>query len=217
MLLSLLTSTMIIAQNDPSSVERGSLRRRAHEAKKLGKTSINVGFPIVEYGEPEPLDTALEHTTLVLAKPLMSEAGHDDYTIYTWRKYRLLEKISFQRGVYDRPLPRDVPVSMLPIGPDEFVMGEIGGSVVIDGVTVSMQDPESRLLPENDRHLLFVLVVSEGAMAMLNYGPIGAFWVDESDKIHPRVDSDLNELGAELLQRSGGDLSGVRTLCIRCK
>ncbi len=210
-------SAVILGQDQSTQDDRGTLKWRVREAKKLGKTSIELDVGIVEHAATQSLDIALEDTSLVLAKVLKSEADHDDYNVFTWRKYRLLEKLSFQRGVYDRPLPEDVPADMLPIGPDEFVMAEEGGAIVIDGVTVTMDAGVSHPRPDHLRHLMFVLLVSPGPLALPNYGPIGAFWVDDSDKIHAEVDLDLNPLGAEFLERTGGDLSGARTLCIRCK
>ncbi|MGA7415442.1 MAG: hypothetical protein WBW33_33530 [Bryobacteraceae bacterium] len=209
-------AAVTLGQNQSTPDDRGTIERRVREAKKLGKTSIKIGFPIVEHAETPPLDDALERTTLVLAKVLKSEVGHDNYYVVTWRKCRTLEKLYLQRGVYDRPLPQDLPAAMLPIGPDEFVIGDFGGTVVIDGVTVTMQDERSHSLPEDLPHLMFVLFFSSGAMAVMNYGPEGAFWVDDSDKIHAQV-PELNPFGAEFLERTGGKLSGARTLCIRCK
>jgi hypothetical protein len=209
--------TAFRAQEHSAQEDQGTLQWRVREAKKLGKTSLELGLGEIEYGAAQSLDVALEDTSLVLAKVLTSEADRDDHDVFTWRKYRVLEKLSFQRGVYERPLPEDLPADMLPIGPDEFVMAEMGGTIVIDGVTVTMHAGGSHPRPDNLPHLMFVLLVTPGPLALPNYGPIGAFWVDDSDKIHAEVDSDLNKLGAELLERTGGDLSGVRTLCIRCK
>jgi hypothetical protein len=206
-------AVVILGQNQTTPDDRGTIEWRVREAKKLGKTSIKIGFPIVEHAETPPLDEALERTTLVLAKVLKSEVEHDNYYISTWRKYRSLEKLYLQRGVYDRPLPQDLPAALLPIGPDEFVIGDFGGTVVIDGVTVTMQDERSHPLPEDFPHLMFVLFFSSGAMAVMNYGPMG---VDDSDKIHAQV-SDLNPFGTEFLERTRGQLSGARMLCIRCK
>jgi hypothetical protein len=210
-------AAVIHGQNQSTTPDdQGTIERRVREAKKLGKTSIKIAFPIVEDAETPPLDDALERTTLVLAKVLKTEVSHDNYYVSTWRKYRTLEKLYLQRGVYDRPLPQDLPAAMLPIGPDEFVIGDFGGTIVIDGVTVTMQDERSHPLPDDLPHLMFVLFLSSGAWAVTNYGPHGVFWVDDSDKIHAQV-SELNPFGAEFLERTGGNLSGARTLCIRCK
>ncbi len=209
-------SAVILAQDQSTPEDRGTLQWRVREAKRLRKTSIRIPFPIVEHAETPPLDDALERTTLVLAKVLKTEVSHDNYDVSTWRKYRTLEKLYIQRDVYDRALPDDLPAAMLPIGPDEFVIGEFGGKVVIDGVTVTMQDERSHPLPEDLPHLMFVLFLSSGAWAITNYGPLGVFWVDDSDEIHPQV-SELEPFVAEFLKRTGGKLSGARMLCIRCK
>ena len=106
---------------------------------------------------------------------------------------------------------------MLPIGPDEFVMVEMGGTIVMDGVTITMHAGVPHPRPDNLPPPDVCIACHSRTLALPNYGPSGAFWVDDSDKIHAEVDLDLNPLGAEFLERTGGDLSGARTLCIRCK
>ena len=99
---------------------------------------------------------------------------------------------------------------MLPTKPDEFVVAELGGGVDIDGVTITMENSEVRIPAQDKPHLMFLLFRASGALAVSNYGPYGLFSVDDSGNIHGWVDADTNSLRSELLDRTGGKLSGMR-------
>jgi hypothetical protein len=81
---------------------------------------------------------------VVLAEPIAIAISHDDDEVYTWRKYRLLEKLSAQPIVPEELLPEAIPSSLLPLQPDEFVMAIVGGTVIIDGVKI-IQAPEIQM------------------------------------------------------------------------
>ena len=87
-------------QMEPSR-DQGNLARYVWQARKSGKTSAVVPYPIVEYAELESLNDALSHTSLTLAELVASETTHDKNDIVTWRKYRALEQWS--RQPYMRP------------------------------------------------------------------------------------------------------------------
>jgi hypothetical protein len=212
-----LGSMLLLAQdNKPLRPDdSSSLRWHAREAEKLGETSISIPAPNFEVAQPESLNDALAHTTLVLARFLAQATTHDDDFVVTWRKYRILEKFSSPPIVSqdsDEPFTTYVPASLLPISQSEFVMAEIGGTAVIDGVTITMRNSENRALPEAKPVLMFLQFASSGAIAALNYGTIGAFWTDQFETIHAIDESDDYHLGSELLHRSAGKLSGVRAL-----
>lgn len=195
--------------------DNSSLRWRAREARRLGKTSISVAAPNHETAQPEPLNAALGHTTLVLARFLGQATTHDEYFVITWRKYRVLEKFSPMVIFEEQPSEKFidfVPASLLPIAPDEFVMPERAGTDVVDGVTVTMLRSENGVLPETRPLLMFLLFASSGAVAALNYGLQGAFWVDSSETLHLIQGPEGNGLGSELLKRSAGKLAGVGAL-----
>src|SRR4029077_9764796 len=137
-----------------------------------------------EVAQPESLNDALAHTTLVLAKFLGRATTHDDDFVVTWRKYQILEKFSSPPIVSqgsDEPFTTYVPTSLLPIAQNEFVMAEIGGTDIVEGVTITMRNSENRTLPEAKPLLMFLQLASSGTIGALNYGSIGAFWADQSE------------------------------------
>ena len=204
-------SRVTFAQSSPPPKDdRGTLAWKAREATKAGKKSITIGAPMITVAEIEPLNDALVHTTAVVAELVATATTHDDYRIVTWRKYKILEKLSTQQSsVSSEPLSDDVPQSLLPLKVNEFVMPQYGGTVTIDGVTITTREPEGEL--PAGRHLMFVLFRSSGSLAVANYGPRGIFWIDNTDSIHARVESDNNWLHSDL-QRMNGSLPPLRAL-----
>ena len=199
-------------QPQPPTMKRGSLAWRANEAKRNGKVSITMPLPHALVAELTSLDDATAHTSLVLATLVATESIHDEYGIFSWSKYKILEKLSQQLIITNNPLPDSVPASLLPLAPDEFLVPSLGGKVTIDGVTITMRDPDLHIPDGQNRHLMFVILGSSGSLAVLNYGPLGAFYVDDSDMIHPWIDTDTNQLRSDLIQRAGGRLTALRAI-----
>lgn len=202
-----------VAQSGQSPADdRGSLTWQARQAKESGRAAITISTPDALWAEPESLNDALAHTTLTLAALVATETTHTDYEIVTWRKYHILERLSSQPVVRTDPLPESVPPSLLPIGSDEFVIPELGGTVYIDGVAITMQNPEVSIRAQDKRHLMFLLFRASGALAVPNYGPHGQFSVDDSGDIHAWVDADTNPLRSQVLNHTGGKLPALREL-----
>src|SRR5882757_9840912 len=89
-----ISTSVAVAQSTQKSVDdRGSLVWRARQALQNGQTSITLAQPFILVAETEPLNNALLHTTAVIARVVAIENNHDDYNIFTWRKYRILEKL----------------------------------------------------------------------------------------------------------------------------
>lgn len=189
----------------------GTLRWRALQARQNGKTSLRLPAPISLWAVSESLADSLRHTTTVVAQLIASATSHDDYDIYTWRKYRIVEKLSVQPRVPNEPLPKEIPPSLLPLGSDEFVMAASGGAVDIDGVNIT-QDSEIHIPAGKHQHLIFALFRASGSFALFNYGPSGLFSIDESGTIHASEGFGKSLLESDLLRRTGGNLSTLRSL-----
>jgi len=200
-----------IVQSAALAQGQGLIQQYVREARQSGKASIRIPYPIVEWAELESVPDAIAHTTLVVARLVESETVRTNDEIVTWRKYAILEKLSKQLTV-PTGLCEDIPRSLLPLKPTEFVVPEIGGTVEVDGVTVVQQDPRKNDIPAQDRHLMFLLFVCSGSIALLNYGPYGHFSLDDSDLIHISRYSQNNALKDDLLARTGGRLSSLRAI-----
>lgn len=209
--------TVILPMADPQSAnntgpEKGSLAWYAAQAQQSGKNAITLGRPDILVAEPESFTEAIQHTSAVVAQLLATETTHDDYQVITWRKYRVLEVLSRQqRSVPHDPLPSDVPQSLVPVAPGEFITAEPGGTVVVGGVRITVPEPEGSIPVGQSRHLIFALFRSSGAIGVSNYGARGVFWIDSSDVIHSRVDPEKNRLASEIAHRTNGNLSALRT------
>ena len=159
----------------------------ADQAKADGRNEVEVPAPNIEYGGTSPsttLDKALSFYSLVIAQPIQQETFAGDDQIVTWYKFRILERLVTQehpacKGCDPLAPPRELPLQSA----DEFVAAMIGGSVVIDGVTVSMA---SRLpkLKLGSSYLLFISKYTTGA-AEIGAGPDGVFELDSNGNLRP--------------------------------
>ena len=199
------------AKPAPYNPNEGLIAAYVRHAHQTGKTSIRVPYPIVEWAELEDLDHALAHTTVVVARLIASETVYTKDEITTWRKYAIAEKLSRQLEIPAQHCG-EIPSSMLPLKSEEFVIPEIGGTVEVDGVRLIQRDSTESDIPAQDRHLIFVLIVCSGSIALPNYGPYGHFSLDDSDNVHISAISQNNPLKDELLERTGGKLSSLRSI-----
>jgi hypothetical protein len=200
----------IVAQ---SPLLDGRLGWYANQAKAQGKASVVIPVGDVLESNPESLDEALNRTSVVVAKLVSSATTHDKDSIFTWKKYRLTESFTTQPNVPGGELPiAKIPSSLLPLGPGEFLLLDDGGTVVVDGVKTTEQDPDRVVLTEARRHLMFVMFRCSGMMARLNYGAEGLFAVDDSDFVSDSAVEINNPIRKELLARTGGRLSQLRMI-----
>jgi hypothetical protein len=86
-------AAVILARDQSTPEDRSTLLWRVREAKKLGKTSIELDVGEGEHAATQSLDVALEDTSLVLAEVIKSEADHDERGFH-------LAKISVTREAF---------------------------------------------------------------------------------------------------------------------
>ena len=79
------------------------------------------------------------------------------------------------------PFPSGVPKTLLPLADDEFIVPVLGGSLVVDGVTITENSISHAPLhkpPSGKLHLMFLRFICKG-YALLNYDERSLFWVDD--------------------------------------
>jgi hypothetical protein len=197
-------------QPQTSADDRGTLVWYARQAIKDRESAISISFPLSTAVAPVTLERALKGTALVVAEPLATATTHLEREITTWTKYKIVETMASQPPLSEGPAPVGVPPCLLPINAGEFVLPRPGGTVVIDGVTITEQDPNLHVPPDDQPHLMFVLFKYSGQIAFLNYGTDGLLWMDRSQQLHAVTDGSL--LARQVLQRSGGNLPALRVL-----
>lgn len=216
--LLLITPRVGTPQMLAQSSEDGILSMHAAKAHKNGKSSIEIVPPIELWAEPETLDLALAHNTVVIAQLVASDVTHDRNLIITYHKYKLIEQLSTQASPIDnQALPKEIPPSLLPLEPGEFLVPEVGGTAIIDGITIKEHSDRDGTLPEQQRHLMFLVLKCSGALGLPNYGPGSFFWLDDLDNIQVPNQSGAHRVRTEVLTRTGGKLSVMRTLASQVK
>jgi hypothetical protein len=187
-----------------------TLRARAKKEKAKGQTKVTFPGPLMEYPEGVDLDTALSKTS-VLVVELISKTSRvlDSHTIGTFYRAKVLETLtpSGSAGCFT-PADADFPPELGPINADEIVIVGNGGTAVIEGVEVTVEEELGGLIPGR-RYLLFSSPSASGKFAVLNLGPQGAFQVKANGDLEP-LTVKLYKLQRELRQEHGNSLSRLK-------
>jgi len=175
-------------QKAPASAEKNSLRSIAERAKNEGKQSVRVPSPRIDYaGENIGLDEALQNYSVVVAQPIDSKSYlSDSELIVNWYRFQILESLS-QRPPYSCntcPAAPDLPGDLPRPGQDEFYTVAVGGTVTIDGVQVTMNNPALPQFEKGRKYLLFVSLAPSG-VAVIGGGPSGVFRVGDDEILKP--------------------------------
>lgn len=168
--------------------ERGTVSSLVKQAKANGTQEVVLPIPEVNYGGSDTdMDKALLNYKVVVAEPIEQRSYYDgSSSVSTWYKFRIVEVLS-----KNEPPPcsecfiGEPPSEMLPLNSDEFLLGKLGGTVLIDGVRVTT--PDGLRYPgfkRNKRYLLFVSIDTSG-VARTVAGPAGVFTIDEDGSLKP--------------------------------
>lgn len=176
----------IVSETAPATDQ---LHWHAQKAKAEGQQEVLVPGPIVEYdGSASSITTEemLSHYALVRAKAIEQHSyAHDSNLIVTWYKFKVSETLSEPNLVACPNCPDpQLPQELLPVQSDEFLFCKSGGSLVIDGVRVTMLEEGFPPFKTNQDYLLFIFRRLSGN-ADIAGGPIGAFTLDSDGRIAP--------------------------------
>ncbi|HKP73814.1 MAG TPA: hypothetical protein VJT82_12805 [Pyrinomonadaceae bacterium] len=193
--------------------ERGTIAWHVQNAKKSGKKQVEIPAPIPIYAAVNGLDDALARFTTVVAQLVeMKSYVQDRSKIVTWYKFRVLEYLSQppQSECPDCLNDIVIPEELRPLQADEFVVSDVGGSVLVDGVEVSSRDSEFRQsFSLSQKYLLFLSLDSSRRVGSLNIGPSAIFTIDSDDVLAP-VTKRPHPIGQDIEKTSRNSLSRVK-------
>lgn len=148
--IGLLTLLVAVALSEaPAGQGSLTLAERVAEARRQGKTSLKLGFLHSNDGEYSPLFWLLDSYGVFVVKStgtnVASVVGDD---IYTWSKVFLVREIAPAK-LRDEPSALAIPDGLSLDEPWAMALVSSGGTVVIDGITVTKSNMEGdvRLQP----------------------------------------------------------------------
>jgi hypothetical protein len=158
------------------------------------------------------LQDAFASLSVVVAEPFESKSSiSGDDEIITWYHCRLVDTISIRPPLVcdGCPQPLEKPADIKPTELGEVLIPKVGGTVVVDGVRITMQDVDMPDLVLHKRYLVFVSISPNG-VARLSGGPTGVFRITDGDLLEPM--GKKSRLKSELEQRFDLKLSKLRAL-----
>lgn len=178
-------------QSEVKVSQNGRFRKLAKEAKERGKTQVTTAsFSHTEYvGQIDSLDFLLKNYSFVVAEVTEQKSyvlpSYDEVT--TWSKLRTIDVLSQSDVVNDSDIAPPSELSIL--NPDDFLIAQVGGKVLIDGVSVEVEDQSFPLLKPGEQYLL-VMSKNKSGVAILAGGPTGVFTLSETGVVKPLIKND---------------------------
>lgn len=176
---------------------------------------VFLGVTIVEFPDLRDSDEVYSANSAVVTKPVQQKAYFykDRHEVITWHKFKILENLSGRLVRISSPaLPP--PEEMLPLNPDEFLIAQGGGTVVIDKIALTSVERDFPPFSLSEKYLLFVVINPDG-VAGLAMGPKTVFKMDSKGHLEPvnnepqplkddiayRLQSSVDELRRDLKNR----------------
>lgn len=187
--------------NDPTTL---AARVKAEKAKGLNK--VQFAAPLLEYPDRIDLDTALAQTTVVIAEVINKNSRVvDSHTIATFYRLNIVETLSKpDETACCNPKDEDFPTDLPPLNDDEIHVVGIGGTVILEGVEVTMKEDFEDLVP-GPRFLLFLSISPSGKYGSLRIGPRGAFKITPGSDLEAIVEKP-SPLQEQIKQRHGNSM-----------
>ena len=192
-----------LMQTDTGHTTR--LAEHVARAKARGMKRVEMPAPLPTYAEVNSVSEALRSYTLVTAEVVGSQsvASSDEYQIFTFYKFRVLDNLSNKLMPAVEAMP--AAESLLPISSGEFVLRMQGGEVERDGIRVRSRGDTPPFTSAKQYMLFLAFHPDAGGLASLEIGPTGVYTV-EKGKMVPleglsRLARDLHASYANSLSR----------------
>ena len=123
------------------------------------------------------VDYVLNHYSVVVAELVGKRVGADADDVDTWYKFRISELLAEQPNNSLEALTNRVPQDLLPLQPEEFLIVQNGGKLVVDGVTGTETPRDDLSFDTPHRYVLFLYFESSSKIASLAVGRASGFLI----------------------------------------
>lgn len=194
--------------------EKNQVSWYAEKSKVKGRAKVSLAVPPVEYGgssSETDTDAALLHYSVVIAQPVAEKVTVDETgnSIVTWYKFQVIETLNRKDSPACPECISTPPEELTVAGPDEFLAPRLGGQLVIDGITVSMENPAFPPLEIGQSYLLYISKYPNG-VADIGAGPDGIFKISDKGKIEP-INRNGHPLKRDVMTRFRSSLSDLKS------
>lgn len=202
-----------LPQKNKDEERRGTIAWHVKQSKLKGKNKAKLLPMENTYFVVDGLDDALSQYTVVVAE-LIGRRSYvaDEASLVTWNKFKVLEVLS-------QPLKHacpgclsglNVPPEMRPNNSAEILLPSSGGSVVVDGVDVEIEDRDfGKAFSPSQKFLLFLSLDKARSAGKITLGPYGVFAIDSGGSFQP-ITSVTSPLREELNVQTSDSLDRLR-------
>jgi hypothetical protein len=195
------------------AAEVGSVTWVAQEAAANGEAYVEISSFEWTYTDINGSDDARARYSVVLAQPLTANSyiwSDENQTIGTWYRFRVDEVLS-QRAYTTCdicPPSPNPPTDLLPVNSNEILIPKIGGSLVVNGVTINSVEPDFPNYDYSTKYLLFIDLDTAKRVGVVAAGPVAVFTV-HGDTVAPLTDAS-HPLASDFATRYGNSLNQTR-------
>jgi hypothetical protein len=173
----------------PQEPANNRLNWHVQKAKTEGRTQVEIAAPEVEYlGSDEsenPKETMAAYTVLV-AQPIETRTYEKNGNeLISWTKFKTIEALS---DIRPSRCPNCIslapPPEMLPVLEGEFLLPQVGGNIVKDGVRIIQKRGDYPFYANGQKYFMLVSLEPSG-VAFTAGGPTGVFKLDDQENLMP--------------------------------
>lgn len=193
----------------------GSLEALSLDAIDHNEQSVTIGSAKWIHATVSGIDDAVAHYTIVVAYPVSRNSyvwNSEFQMIGTWYKFNITETLKQNAYVAcsNCPSSPDPPAALLPLNSSQVLVPKVGGSVVINGVTITSLDEEFPDYQLSQSYLLFLNVDSSKGVGMTSLAAGAVFTVGPNGELATVAEGGENSLANDILHRYGNSLAALR-------
>lgn len=158
-----------------------SLSERVRQVKAKGGTQVSLPGPIPMYDDVDDLNEALTLYDVVIAHPIDKiSIAPDERNIMTFYKFKIDEVLSQRENIKTACCDIEkAPVALPPLKPKEFYLQAGGGTLLFEGINVSVEEEFGDLL-KHQKYLLLLSLNPSSNIGLVKLGPSGVFALDST-------------------------------------
>jgi hypothetical protein len=187
-----------------------SLKAQALRIKAKGGTQVSLPAPIPMYDDVNDLNEALSLYDAVVAHPTDKiSVIADERNVMTFYKFKIDEVLSRRESMKASCCGAEKPpVDLPPLKPKEFYLRAGGGTVLLDGINITVEEEFGDLL-KHRKYLLLLSLDPSSNIGLVKLGTSGVFALDSEDVLEP-LNKNPDMLSRQLQEQYGKSLTRLR-------